>query len=612
MSTDTTRLKLIADRLRAHSLRSTSIAGSGHPTTCMSAADILAALFFEVMHFDPKAPRDPMNDRFVLSKGHAAPILYALWAEAGAFPIADLDRLREIDCDLEGHPTPRLDFVDVATGSLGQGLSAGAGIAINAKYLDKTPTRTYVLLGDGECAEGAVWEAAAFASHYGLANLCAIVDVNRLGQSQATMYGHDMETYRRRFEAFGWNALVIDGHDMDAIVAAFAAAEACTDRPTAILAKTFKGAGVDFLQDRDGWHGKPVPKEDLDKALAQLSTVESVDTSVKPKREGTPASPREATEQMGPPAYAMGEKVATRTAYGKALARLGAVDPRVVGLDGDTKNSTYAQDFMEAFPDRFFECYIAEQNLVGVAVGLGSQGKVPFASSFAAFFTRAYDQIRMSAVSFANLKIAGSHAGISIGEDGPSQMALEDLAAFRAVPNATVLYPSDAVSTEWAVKLAAENHGVFFIRTSRPATPVIYENEGPFAIGQAKVVRQSDSDQVTLIGAGVTLFEALKAADKLAEEGIAARVIDVFSVKPLDEATIKAAAAATGGKVVTVEDHYHEGGIGEAVAAALSGTGATVKRLAVTDVPRSGPSATLMAMFGIDANAVVRAAEDLL
>jgi transketolase len=612
MSTDITRLKQIADRLRAHSLRSTSIAGSGHPTTCMSAADVLAALFFEVMHFDPKAGRDPMNDRFVLSKGHAAPILYALWAEAGAFPVADLDRLREIDCDLEGHPTPRLDFVDVATGSLGQGLSAAAGIALNAKYLDKIPTRTYVLMGDGECAEGAVWEAAAFASQYALDNLCAIVDVNRLGQSQATMYGHDMEVYRRRFEAFGWNALVIDGHDMQAVVDALAAAEACTGKPTAILAKTFKGAGVDFLQDKDGWHGKPVPKEDLDKALAQLDLVESVDTSVKPKREGAPAIPREAAERLGPPAYTKGEKVATRAAYGKALARLGAVDPRVVGLDGDTKNSTYSQDFMKAFPERFFECFIAEQNLVGVAVGLGSQGKVPFASSFAAFFTRAYDQIRMSAVSFANVKIAGSHAGISIGEDGPSQMALEDLAAFRAIPRATVLYPSDAVSTEWAVKLAAENHGVFFIRTSRPATPVIYDNAEPFAIGQAKVVRQSDNDKVTLIGAGVTLFEALKAADALAAEGIAARVIDVFSVKPLDEATIKAAAAATGGRVVTVEDHYHEGGIGEAVAAALSGTGATVKRLAVNDVPRSGPSAALMAMFGIDADAVVSAAKSLL
>lgn len=612
MSTDITRLKQIADRLRAHSLRSTSIAGSGHPTTCMSAADVLAALFFEVMHFDPTAGRDPMNDRFVLSKGHAAPILYALWAEAGAFPVADLDRLREIDCDLEGHPTPRLDFVDVATGSLGQGLSAAAGIALNAKYLDKIPTRTYVLMGDGECAEGAVWEAAAFASQYALDNLCAIVDVNRLGQSQATMYGHDMEVYQRRFEAFGWNALVIDGHDMQAVVDAFAAAEACTGKPTAILAKTFKGAGVDFLQDKDGWHGKPVPKEDLDKALAQLDLVESVDTSVKPKREGAPAIPREPAERLGPPAYTKGEKVATRAAYGKALARLGAVDRRIVGLDGDTKNSTYSQDFMKAFPERFFECFIAEQNLVGVAVGLGSQGKVPFASSFAAFFTRAYDQIRMSAVSFANVKIAGSHAGISIGEDGPSQMALEDLAAFRAIPHATVLYPSDAVSTEWAVKLAAENHGVFFIRTSRPATPVIYDNAEPFAIGQAKVVRQSDTDQVTLIGAGVTLFEALKAGDALAAEGIAARVIDVFSVKPLDEATIKAAAAATGGRVVTVEDHYHEGGIGEAVAAALSGTGATVKRLAVNDVPRSGPSAVLMAMFGIDADAVVSAAKSLL
>jgi transketolase len=578
----------------------------------MSAADVLAALFFEVMHFDPKAPRDPMNDRFVLSKGHAAPILYALWAEAGAFPIEDLDRLREIDSDLEGHPTPRLDFADVATGSLGQGLSAGAGIALNAKHLDKIGTRTYVLLGDGECAEGAVWEAAAFASHYELDNLCAIVDVNRLGQSEATMYGHDMDVYRDRFAAFGWNTIVIDGHDMDAIVDAFAKAEEAKGKPTAILAKTLKGKGVDFVEDTNGWHGKAVPNEDLEKALAQLDLVDDVDTSVKPKREGSPAVARECDDKMGPPSYEKGEKLATRAAYGKALARLGGVDPRVVALDGDTKNSTHSQDFLKAHPDRFFECFIAEQNLVGVSVGLGTQGKIPFASSFAAFFTRAYDQIRMSAVSFANLKIAGSHAGISIGEDGPSQMALEDLAAFRAIPNATVLYPSDAVSAEWAVKLAAENDGIFFIRTSRPSTPVIYDNDEPFAVGQCKVVRQSPEDQVTLVGAGVTLFEALDAADKLAEEGIKARVIDVFSVKPLDQQALRAAAADTGGKVVVVEDHYPEGGIGEAVATALTGTGATVRRLAVSDVPRSGTKEGLMALFGIDAEAVVKAVKEIL
>lgn len=611
MSADIADLKAMADRLRAHCLESTTAAGSGHPTTCLSAADIVAALFFDVMRFDPTDPRNPANDRFVLSKGHAAPLLYAAWAEAGAFPVADLRNLRKIDSDLEGHPTPRLSFVDVATGSLGQGLSVGAGIALNGKYLDKLSYRVYVLLGDGETAEGAVWEAAAFASHYGLDNLCAIVDVNRLGQSQATMYGHEVDVFARRFQAFGWSAIVCDGHDMAELLAAFRQGESDKGKPTAIIARTLKGKGVSFLEDKDGWHGKAVPEADLPRAIAELCILEeSARLSPRPRLPETPVAP--STGTLPPPNYALGEQVATRQAYGNALARLGAVDSRVVALDGDTKNSTYSENFMKAFPDRFFECYIAEQNMVGVAVGLGTRGKVPFASTFGAFFARAYDQLRMSAISFANLKLAGSHAGVSIGEDGPSQMALEDFAAMRAIPGCTVLYPSDAVSAEAAVRLAASNYGIFYIRTSRPKTPVIYPNNEPFDIGRCKTVRSSPSDVATVVAGGVTLFEALAAYDQLANEGIAVRVIDLFSLKPLDVEGLRAAAAETGGRVLTVEDHYPEGGMGEAVASALAGTGATVSILAVRSVPRSGPPEELLRLYGIDAESIAAAVRALL
>ena len=563
------------------------------------------------MRFDPKAPQDPRSDRFVLSKGHAAPLLYAAWAEAGAFPVEDLMNLRKIDSDLEGHPTPRLPFVDVATGSLGQGLSAGAGMAVNAKYLDKIDSRVYVLLGDGEVAEGAVWEAAAFASYYKLDNLCAMVDVNRLGQSQATMYGHDLDVLVRRFKAFGWHTIGIDGHDFSEVLGAYREAAETADRPTAIVARTLKGKGVSFLEDKDGLHGKPLgSEEEVARALEELGLDDSVCLSVAPIQGGAVPSPAVGT--LGPPDYELGQEVATREAYGKALARLGAVDPRVVAVDGDTKNTTFSETFMKAFPDRFYECFIAEQNMVGVGVGLGTRGKIPFASTFAAFLTRAYDHIRMAAISRANLKLVGSHAGVSIGEDGPSQMALEDLAMMRAIPDCVVLYPSDAVSSEACVKLVAETPGMCFIRTSRPKTPVIYANDEPFAVGKCKVVRSSSKDRATVVGAGVTLFEALKAHDMLAKAGIAVRVVDLFSVKPIDAEGIRQAAGETGGKVVTAEDHYAEGGIGEAVQSALAGTGAYVRILAVDGVARSGKSEELLAMFGIDAEHIAQAVREMV
>ena len=611
MTVDSGKLQAVANRLRAHSIRSTFASASGHPTTCLSAADLVTALFFGVMRFDPKAPQDPRSDRFVLSKGHAAPLLYAAWAEAGAFPVEDLMNLRKIDSDLEGHPTPRLPFVDVATGSLGQGLSAGAGMAVNAKYLDKIDSRVYVLLGDGEVAEGAVWEAAAFASYYKLDNLCAMVDVNRLGQSQATMYGHDLDVLVRRFKAFGWHTIGIDGHDFSEVLGAYREAAETADRPTAIVARTLKGKGVSFLEDKDGLHGKPLgSEEEVARALEELGLDDSVCLSVAPIQGGAVPSPAVGT--LGPPDYELGQEVATREAYGKALARLGAVDPRVVAVDGDTKNSTFSETFMKAFPDRFYECFIAEQNMVGVGVGLGTRGKIPFASTFAAFLTRAYDHIRMAAISRANLKLVGSHAGVSIGEDGPSQMALEDLAMMRAIPDCVVLYPSDAVSSEACVKLVAETPGMCFIRTSRPKTPVIYANDEPFAVGKCKVVRSSSKDRATVVGAGVTLFEALKAHDMLAKAGIAVRVVDLFSVKPIDAEGIRQAAGETGGKVVTAEDHYAEGGIGEAVQSALAGTGAYVRILAVDGVARSGKSEELLAMFGIDAEHIAQAVREMV
>lgn len=597
--------------MRVHSIASTTAAGSGHPTSCMSAAELVAALFFHQMRYDPKDPQYHNNDRFILSKGHAAPLLYAAWAEAGFIPASELLNLRKIDSDLEGHPTPRLPFVDVATGSLGQGLSAGVGMALCAR-LDNLDYRVYVLLGDGECAEGAVWEAAAMAGRLHLNNLTAIVDVNRLGQSEATPWGHQLEVYQRRFEAFGWRTEVIDGHDLEEILEVLDAA-GLGNQPLAILAKTVKGAGVSFLADKDGWHGKPLSKEEAERAIAELQPkARSAEGVQIPEPNRLPAPHIQPPASYPPISYKKGDMIATREAYGAALARMGAVDPRICVFDADTKNSTFAIKFFQKFPERAFECYIAEQNMVGVAVGFGTRGKVPFASSFACFLTRAYDFIRMAAISRANLKLCGSHAGVSIGEDGPSQMGLEDLAMMRAVAGSVVLYPCDAVATEKLVEQMALTRGICYLRTSRPKTPVIYDNEEQFPIGGAKVLRQSPQDKVTVVAAGVTVFEALKAADVLAKDGIGITVIDAYSVKPLAKDAILAAARRTNNCVVTVEDHYIEGGLGDAVAGELSTEGVRVYKLGVTEVPRSGKPAELLAKYGIDAAAIVRQVKHLV
>ena len=609
IETDIELLKGIANQLRIHSITATTAAGSGHPTSCCSAADVVAALFFGHMKYDAKNPHFYNNDRFILSKGHAAPLLYAAWAENGFVPVSELAKLRQFGNDLEGHPTPRLAFADVATGSLGQGLGVGVGMALAARQ-DKLDYSTYVLLGDGEIAEGAVWEAANLAGFYKLSNLIAIVDANRLGQSQATMFGHDINIYVKRFESFGWRVETLDdGHDMEEIMEVLSGV-GLDERPLAIIAKTYKGAGVSFLQDKDGWHGKPLNAEEAAKAIAELSPSAKSGLGVAiPAPTALPAPNLAAPASYPAISYNLGDKIATREAYGAALVRVGEANPAVVAMDGDTKNSTYAEKFFKVSPHRFTECFIAEQNLVAVAIGYGTRGHVPFASTFATFFTRAADQIRVAGISNANLKLVGSHVGISIGEDGPSQMALEDIALFRAVQGSSVLYPADAVATEKLLEEMAKTRGIQFLRTSRPKTPVIYGNDEQFPIGGAKVLREGT--KVTIVSAGVTLFEALKAADTLKAEGVTVTVIDAYSIKPLGKKEILAAAKKTGNTVITVEDHYPEGGLGDAVAGELSSEGVKVHKLAVNGLPRSGKAEELMAAFGIDAAAIVKKVKSL-
>ena len=565
------------------------------------------------MKLDPKDPNSPDGDRFVLSKGHAAPVLYAALAEAGVFPESRLLTLREFSSELEGHPTPRIPGVDAATGSLGQGLSVGAGLAIGAR-LDKSPTRVYVLLGDGEMAEGQIWEAAEFAGHYKLDNLTVLADVNALGQSEPTMYQHDMEIYRMKFESEGWATEVIDGHDVAAVLTALDRAKATSGRPQAIIARTIKGHGVSFVAGNQHWHGKAFPKDQLPQALKEMGGAIEVppDPGKSYARTSLPQPPD--FPAPAPPDYADGKPVATREAYGYALKRLGQVNPHIVAISGDVKNSTFSQVFGDAFPDHFYQGYIAEQNMVSAGVGLAARGKVPFLDTFACFFSRAYDQVRMAAISRSNINLCGSHCGVSIGEDGPSQMALEDLAIFRAIYGSAVLYPSDAVSTERLTEAMARRAGINYLRTSRPKTPILYSKEEKFPIPGFKVVRESAEDRATVIGAGITLHEALKAADQLKSQGTAIRVIDLYCVKPVDGAALARQITATGGRLVTVEDHWPEGGVGEAVLSALAQAGvAPIKSrlLAVNGMPHSGKPDELVDAFGISARHIARAVREI-
>jgi transketolase len=605
-------LRNVATRLRIDSVLATSEAGSGHPTSCASAAEIVAALFFSEMQYDPRDPQNPDNDRFVLSKGHAAPLLYAAWAEVGLLRREDLLTLRRLDSDLEGHPTPRLSFVDVATGSLGQGICVGVGIALNARRI-KSDYRTYVLLGDGESSEGSVWEAAEAAAHDRLDSLCGITDVNGLGQSGPSIWNHDVEAYATKWRAFGWHAIVVDGHDLTGLLDAFDEARHTKGQPTMILARTIKGKGISMAEGKNGWHGKALKKgEQLDAVLRDLQS-QLVSEDELPQLPDGPRTRRDHSRSssatkgtVGTPSYQIGDSVATREAYGTALAKLGDGDDRIVALDGDVKNSTFSEKFEERHRDRFFQNFIAEQVMIGSAMGLAARGAIPFPSTFAAFLTRAYDFIRMACISNLNIKIAGSHAGVSIGEDGPSQMALEDLAMMRAQPNMTVLYPCDATSTERLLELMAYSRGPAYMRTSRPKTPVIYAPDEQFTIGGLKILRESPADVATVIGAGVTVFEALKAYEQLQKTGVSIRVIDLYSLQPIDADSLLRCARETK-RIITVEDHYAGGGLGDAVASSTAPSGATVERLCVREIPRSGTPEQLLDRYGISSRHIVSA-----
>ncbi|MGI8921896.1 MAG: transketolase [Solirubrobacteraceae bacterium] len=599
----------LGQQLRVDAIRASDAAGSGHPTSSMSAADLLAVLLDGHFHYDFAHPENPNNDHLIFSKGHASPLVYAYLKAAGAIEDDELLSFRKFGSRLQGHPTPVIPWIDVATGSLGQGLPIGVGVALAAKRLDRLPYRVWVLCGDSEMAEGSIWEAFEHAAFAGLDNLVAILDVNRLGQRGETMHGWDLESYVGRAEAFGWEAIAIDGHDVGAIEDAYSRAVQVSGRPTVIVARTLKGQGVKAVEDQDGQHGKPLP--DGEQAIAELGGVRDLRVEVDhPEGDGKPHSFAATDAQR--PAYEVGTSEATRKAYGAALAWVGARHGDVVALDGEVSNSTGADTFAEAHPERFFEMYIAEQQMVAAAVGMQVRGWVPFASTFAAFLSRAYDFVRMAAISQADIRLVGSHAGVSIGEDGPSQMALEDLASLRAVAGSTVLYPCDANQTVALVEAMAVAPGISYMRTTRGSTPVLYGPEDSFEIGGSRILRTSASDELAIIAAGITVPEALAAADRLAEEGIAVRVIDLYSVKPVDVETVRAAAAETGG-IVTVEDHWPEGGVGDAVLDALSATREQcgVRKLAVTHLPGSGTSQELMHEVQIDADAIVAAAREL-
>jgi len=601
----------LGQQLRVDAIRATAVTQSGHPTSAMSAADLIAVLGEKYLRYDFDRPDDPNNDHLIFSKGHASPLLYALYKAVGAISDEELLTTRLLGSPLEGHPSPALPWVDVATGSLGFGLPVGVGIALAAKTLDARPYRVWVLAGDSEMAEGSVWEAFEHAAHWRLDNLTVIIDVNRLGQSGETMHGWDVSSYVDRVRAFGWDAYAIDGHDVDAIDEAYAMATAGTGRPTAIVARTVKGKGVAAVANQPGWHGKTLA--DTEAAIEELGGRREIRITPSPP----PSDPARRTYAAAPPAlpvYELGSMKATRRAYGEALAALGDARADIVAMDGEVSNSTFSGVFAERHPERFFEMFVAEQQMIAAAIGFDVRGLKPFVSAFAAFFSRAYDFVRMAAISRASMRIAGSHAGVATGEDGPSQMALEDLAMFRAVHGSTVLYPSDANQTAQLVALAADNAGITYLRTTRADTPVIYPPEAEFRIGGSRLVHASLHDEVTIAAAGITVHEALEAARRLASEGIYVRVLDLYSVKPIDRQALLDSVTETGGRLVTVEDHWPEGGLGDAALAALADSGLSLRtvKLAVRNIPGSGRPAELLHEARIDAEAIADAVYSLI
>ncbi|HVU69200.1 MAG TPA: transketolase [Ktedonobacteraceae bacterium] len=606
----------LAQQLRVDSIRCTTKAGSGHPTSSMSAADLMSVLMAKYLHYDFDNPQTPNNDHLIFSKGHAAPLLYSMYKAAGAISDEELLTLRQFGSRIEGHPTPVLPWVDVATGSLGQGLPIGVGVALVAKYVDKLPYKVFVVLGDSEMAEGSIWEALDHASHYKLDNLIGILDCNRLGQRGETELGWNTAAYAERAKAFGWTPIVIDGHNFEEIDHAFSHAVSATNgQPTLIIAKTLKGKGFSQIENKEGWHGKALPPDLAEQAIKELNPQARSQVYPVQKPENLQPAAEPAPKPLELPKYEPGQSQATRKAYGEALRALGAANPNVLVVDAEVSNSTHAEDFGKVFPERFFEQYIAEQQMVATAVGMSVRHKIAFASTFAAFFSRAYDFVRMAAISRANIRLVGSHAGVSIGEDGPSQMALEDLAMMRAVYDSTVLYPSDANQTAQLVAQMAEHPGIVYMRTTREKTPIIYSPDEVFAVGGSKVVRQSDKDEATVVAAGITLHEALKAYDQLKSAGITIRVIDAYSVKPIDEETLFAAAEEAGNKIITVEDHWPEGGLGEAVLEAFTeraGSLPEIVKLAVQSMPGSGKPAELLEEAGISSHHIVQAVRALV
>lgn len=613
IKTNLSKLEKIAKLIRYWILTSTTQAGSGHPTSSLSAVELMTGLFFSgIFRFDVNNPSHPNNDRLIFSKGHASPLFYSLWAATGAIKEQELMTLRKFNSPLEGHSTTTFPYTEAATGSLGQGLSIGLGLALNAKYLDKLPYQTYVLLGDSEISEGSIWEAIQLAAYYKLDNLVGIIDVNRLGQRGQTMFGYDLKNYQDRISSFGWQPIVIDGHNLKEIIKAYQKASKIKNKPVMIIAKTIKGKGVSFLENKNGWHGRILKPEELKKSLKGLGDLDkdiraniNLPQNLNPKREKV-----RAIKKIN---YSKKELVATRKSYGQALVRIFPKFPNIVSLDAEVSNSTYAQIFKDKYPKRFFEMFIAEQNMVGAALGLASRGKIPFVSSFAAFLTRAHDQIRMIQYSprIANVKFIGSHVGVSIGQDGPSQMGLEDIAMFRSILDSVVLYPADAVSTERLVEEAAKHQGIVYIRTTRADTPIIYNQSETFPIGGSKILKQNKQDIATVIGAGITLYQALAAYEELKKQGIFIRIIDLYSIKPIDKETLKKAAQETK-FILTVEDHFAEGGIGEAVKDVLADEPFIVYSLAVKKMPKSGQLEELLNLEEISQAAIIKKIKELI
>jgi len=604
------KLKQIARLIRYYSLISTTQAGSGHPTSALSATDLMTGLLFGgAFRYDLDNPDHPNNDRLIFSKGHASPLFYSLWAAAGKLEEQDMMTYRHFGSPLEGHPTAFFRYAEAATGSLGQGLAIGVGEALNAK-LDKLSYRTYILLGDSEMAEGSQWESLEIAAHYKLDNLIGILDVNRLGQCGETMYGHDLHAYEKRCSAFGWETFLIDGHSFPEILSAYEQALKSGSKPVMIIAKTIKGKGAPPVEDKEGWHGKALDEKTIQEIFEEWGEIDKTVRGNVAMPENLEVHVRQSAA-IEEPDYSDQYSVPTRNAYGNALARIYPKYPGIVCLDGEVSNSTRAKNFKEKYPDRFFEMYIAEQNMAGAALGFSCRGKIPFVSTFSAFLSRAFDQIRMSRYSDANIKFVGSHAGVSIGLDGPSQMGLEDIAMFRTILDGVVLYPSDAVSTERMVEEAARHKGIVYIRTTRGDTPIIYSTDESFSIGGSKVLRQSDEDRVAVVAAGITVHEALKAYETLHQEDISIRVIDAYSIKPMDETALRDAMRDTKA-ILTVEDHYAEGGLGEAVRSGLGSQPASIHSLAVRKKPRSGKSDELLDFEEISSNAIVNKVKELV